>query len=113
MVRRVGLEPTRPHGQRIFLLLRVTTAALCVVVWTIPSPCDIRLGARRLVSTRSYKGFARYCPIRSSTEFDAIHIGVSNLCAQIMQVRYVYLFHHPRMGRNFHFGLYSCDKTRV
>lgn len=25
----------------------------CVVVWTIPSPCIICLGARRLVSTRS------------------------------------------------------------
>ena len=28
LVRGEGLEPSRPHGQRIFLLLRVTTAAL-------------------------------------------------------------------------------------
>ena len=35
MVRIAGLEPARPFGQGIFLLLHITMAANCVVVWTI------------------------------------------------------------------------------
>lgn len=54
LVRAARVELARSHLRGIFLLLYVAIATLCVVVWTIPSPCVIRLGARRLVSTRSF-----------------------------------------------------------
>ena len=53
-----------------------------VVVWTFSSPC-ISVQVRAVKSLHvPLQGFARDCPSRSSPEFDAIHIGVSNLSAQ-------------------------------
>ena len=59
MVRVAGLEPARPFGQQIFLLLYVAIAAYCVVVWTMSSPYQLIQGISIIITLPLiYKSYA-------------------------------------------------------
>jgi len=97
-----GLEPSRPCGQRIFILLQLSLL-LCVNPgfenWTLPLPASTiastesrRWGSSRRVSAPSKKrmipGLAQDCPIRRSPdlgfpEFESGHLASSPAKAQI------------------------------